>query len=90
MTEHVYEVLCRSDVVGLAAFSWGVSQYIGINKSTLNAPLSTMYNGAITGMLYAIGAGIMTKQYWRLVTITTCAAIGHKQITMFLNDVSSS
>lgn len=93
MEGQVYDVLCRGQAVELATFSWGLSQHVGFNKETLNAPLSTIFDGAITGACYAVGAGIvigvMPKQYWGLVTIASCAAIAYKQVTMLYNETSS-
>ena len=49
-------------ITGICAFTWGF--YNGIGKNTTNIlerPLATVFNGAIAGVLYSVGATIVSN-----------------------------
>ncbi|AYV82394.1 MAG: hypothetical protein Homavirus44_1 [Homavirus sp.] len=54
-----YRFLCRKDVAITSGFIWGMSQHVGINKRTAQAPLTTLFSGTITGFIFGIGTSLL-------------------------------
>ena len=57
--DHIYSVLSKSNTLETAGFLLGLSQTVGVNKRTLEYPGTSFFNGAIVGIVYTLGFGIV-------------------------------
>ena len=88
-SQNIYSIvrlLGKKEVVLLSGFAVGFFYYVGFNKRTLRRPLSTMFDGAISGFFCSLGAGIVTMflppAYWFIVSLGCGISIAGEQLNM--------